>query len=110
MAERNTVCRNRWSEQEETVIANEIIKNHDALFGPMTAWEAALFTIPEGILLEHFGDSASLAGHLETDDCLSFKVSPNINWKVEGSNGHSSQENTQLLDWQERGISPKSSD
>ncbi|KAH3702476.1 hypothetical protein DPMN_077499 [Dreissena polymorpha] len=27
--------RNRWAEQEETVLASEIIKHHDVLFGPM---------------------------------------------------------------------------
>ncbi|KAH3784090.1 hypothetical protein DPMN_162041, partial [Dreissena polymorpha] len=32
----NATSRNRWAEQEETVIANEIIKNYDVLFGPMT--------------------------------------------------------------------------
>ncbi|KAH3875857.1 hypothetical protein DPMN_039137 [Dreissena polymorpha] len=89
---------NCWSEQEETVIANEIIKNHDALFGQMTGcgalkieevrrrgWEAVANVLncqfstyrrtgPEvkkkyfnmkdkkGILLEHFGDPASLTG------------------------------------------------
>ncbi|XP_052219410.1 uncharacterized protein LOC127836835 [Dreissena polymorpha] len=126
MADNNAnvaTSRNRWSEQEETVIAQEIIKNYDVLFGPMTGcgalkigevrrrgWEAVAnvlncqfstykragsevkkkyynmkdktktkndemrrpgtgggprvkeFTIPEGILLQHFGDSASVAG------------------------------------------------
>ncbi|KAH3709741.1 hypothetical protein DPMN_069205 [Dreissena polymorpha] len=32
----NATSRNRWAEQEETVIANEIIQNYDVLFGPMT--------------------------------------------------------------------------
>ncbi|KAH3694851.1 hypothetical protein DPMN_082292 [Dreissena polymorpha] len=38
MADTNevTITRNRWTEQEETVLANEIIKHHDVLVGPMT--------------------------------------------------------------------------
>ncbi|KAH3701522.1 hypothetical protein DPMN_076511 [Dreissena polymorpha] len=39
MADNNAnvaTSRNRWSEQEETVIAQEIIKHYDVLFGPMT--------------------------------------------------------------------------
>ncbi|KAH3884887.1 hypothetical protein DPMN_008873 [Dreissena polymorpha] len=61
----NATSRNRWAIQEETVIANEIIKNYDVLFGPMTGcgtlkigevqrrgWEAVANVLNWFVLLE----------------------------------------------------------